>query len=49
MAQYKPTFSVSESRNGDLSINNLKETRFGPTIRVLPLLKRYDYKIIIKL
>jgi malate dehydrogenase (quinone) len=30
--------------HGDPDIKNPKETRFGPTIRVLPLLERHNYK-----
>ncbi len=33
--------------HGDPDIENPHETRFGPTIRVLPLLERHNYKTIV--
>lgn len=33
--------------HGDPDINNPKQTRFGPTTKVLPLLERHNYKTII--
>lgn len=33
--------------HGDPDVNNLEETRFGPTIRVLPLLERHNYRTLI--
>lgn len=33
--------------HGDPDVNNLRETRFGPTAKVLPLLERHNYHTII--
>lgn len=33
--------------HGDPNVNNLKETRFGPTAKVLPLLERHNYRTIL--
>lgn len=33
--------------HGDPDVNNPDETRFGPTIRVLPLLERHNYRTLI--
>jgi malate dehydrogenase (quinone) len=33
--------------HGDPNVENLRETRFGPTIRVLPLLERHNYATIV--
>lgn len=33
--------------HGDPNVNNLRETRFGPTAKVLPLLERHHYSTVI--
>lgn len=33
--------------HGDPNVNNLKETRFGPTAKVLPLLERHNYRTVL--